>query len=770
MTPTLLRHYKLSEQEYSRIQELLGRDPTYTELGVFSAMWSEHCAYKSSRVHLRKLPTQGARVLQGPGENAGIVDIGDGFAVVFKIESHNHPSFIEPYQGAATGVGGILRDIWTMGARPFALLNSLRFGSLEHPQTRHFLTEVVSGIGGYGNCIGIPTVGGEVQFDAQYEKNILVNAFACGIIRSDRIFYGRANGVGNPILHVGAKTGRDGIHGAIMASDRFSKDSQNHRTTVQVGDPFLGKLLLEACLELFEAELLEGIQDMGAAGLISSSVEMAERAGTGIELDLDQIPRRAAQMAPYELLLSESQERMLLVTKPGCVEQVIAICHRWGLDAAVIGQVTDTKRWVVKATPGFDPLSDSKSSIPPSIVCDLPIDVLTTKAPVYHRPYVPSVPPISIDHQMLSIPTDWEKEFLDMCGSPNGCSRQWIWQQYDHIVGGGTILRPGSSAAVMRVICCTQNGEKIDKWIAFSVDGNGRHCALSPRQGARMAVAEACRNLVCSGAEPIGITNGLNFGNPEQPEVMGQFVETIEGMREACEVLSIPIVSGNVSFYNDTDGCPIPPTPIIGAVGQLRSSEDCVNTWFKEPGDVIVLLGTPPQEYRGKGPRGLDGSEYLARKGERSLNIPPTIDLALEARLQRLILELARAGLLHSAQDLSEGGLALALAECCTSAPVYQQDYGARIDLDAPATPIELISLLFGEEPSRILVSIPPNHLKRVLTSAHAAGIPTTELGVVGGSSLSIVLVEPHSHSLPLIHLPLSSIRHTREASLPPPP
>ncbi len=745
LTPALVKQHKLTDEEYAVVQERLGRTPTYAELGVFSVMWSEHCSYKSSRVHLKRLPTKGPRVIQGPGENAGVVDIGDGFAVVFKMESHNHPSFIEPYQGAATGVGGILRDVFTMGARPIASLNSLRFGSPGHPRTPELLRGVVAGIGGYGNCIGVPTVGGELSFDARYDGNVLVNAFTCGVARTDRIFYGRASGIGNSILYIGAKTGRDGIHGATMASDEFSKDGPSQRPTMQVGDPFMGKLLIEACLELFAEDVLEGIQDMGAAGLTSSSVEMAGRASNGIELNLDSVPRRAKKMTPYEILLSESQERMLLVAKKGKEARVREICQKWELDCAIIGQVTGSKRWVITATPEHDPLADSPSTTAPVVVCDIPIDALTDAAPVYDRPQVSR--PVVTPAVAIPPPGNLREELLALVGSPNLGSRQWVWRQYDQIVRGGTAVRPGSDAAVV-VVPCARDGKTIDKVLAFAVDCNGRHVELAPFEGAAMGVAECCRNLVCAGAEPIGLTDCLNFGNPERPEVMRSFALAIDGIAAACNALGVPVVSGNVSLYNETDGQPILPTPTVAVVGQLRALEDHVTQWFKGAGDVVLLLGAPPD--RGKGAPGLGGSEYATSKVGRQrgpVGAPPRIDLVLEASLQRLVLELARARLLRSAHDVSEGGLAVALAECCVTAPLATADVGCRVDLDAPATgasSIEGASLLFGEQPSRVVVTVTRSALENVVARAEAAGVPCSELGVTGGSTLSLVLVDPH--------------------------
>ncbi|HMJ15886.1 MAG TPA: phosphoribosylformylglycinamidine synthase subunit PurL, partial [Polyangiaceae bacterium] len=561
----LARSHKLTPEEYAHLEQVLGRTPTYTELGVASVMWSEHCSYKSSRVHLSRLPTEGERVIQGPGENAGVVDIGDGFAAIFKMESHNHPSYIEPYQGAATGVGGILRDVFTMGARPIAALNSLRFGRPDHPRTPQLLRGVVAGIGGYGNCVGVPTVGGELQFDASYDGNILVNAFVCGVARTDRIFYGRAAGVGNPVLYIGAKTGRDGIHGATMASDEFTGSGPSQRPTVQVGDPFLGKLLIEACLEIFAEDLLEGIQDMGAAGLTSSSVEMASRGDVGLELNLDRVPRRAARMTPYELLLSESQERMLLVCKPGREDRVREICDKWDLDAAVIGKVTNTKRWVILATPSYDPVVSERPKGKPSKVCDMPVALLTDEAPKYERPRSPD-PELSERHAFdpteIAAPEDWSEELLAMLASPNIGSRRWVYRQYDHIVRGGTSVRPGSDAAVVRVPC-ERDGQTVFKHLAFACDCNGRLVELDPYQGAAMAIAEVCRNLACTGARPIGITDCLNFGNPENPRIMEQFAQAIDGMAAACRALTVPIVSGNVSLYNETDKRAILPTPTV---------------------------------------------------------------------------------------------------------------------------------------------------------------------------------------------------------------
>jgi phosphoribosylformylglycinamidine synthase len=757
ITPELVRSHKLSSDEYARILERLGREPTYAELGVLSVMWSEHCSYKSSRVHLGRLPTKGPRVIQGPGENAGVVDIGDGFAAVFKMESHNHPSFIEPYQGAATGVGGILRDVFTMGARPIANLDSLRFGRPDHPRTRELLRGVVRGIGGYGNCIGVPTVGGELMFDRAYDGNILVNAFTCGVVRTDRIFYGRASGVDNPVLYVGAKTGRDGIHGATMASDEFSAGGPSQRPTVQVGDPFMEKLLLEACLEIFAEDLLVGIQDMGAAGLTSSSVEMAGRSGSGLDLDLDLVPRRAKRLSPYEMLLSESQERMLLVAQPGKQDRVIAICKKWELDAAIIGKVTATGRWVVRATPGYDPLADEPTTRAPVVVCDLPVDFLTEAAPKYDRPQKEdaSLPARhAFDPATLPDPASWTDAILAMAGSPNLGSRRWVWRQYDHIVRGGTHVRPGGDAAVVRAPC-ERDGRTIDKLLAFSADCNGRLCELDARQGAAMAVAEACRNLVCVGGEPIGLTDCLNFGSPERPEIMRQFSDAVDGMADACRALATPIVSGNVSLYNETDGRAILPTPTIGAVGLVRDPGDVVRATFPAEELVVVLLGPD----RG-GPLG--GSEYVAARTGEVKGPPPRIDLELEARLQALVLELLRARprLIESAHDVSDGGIAVALAECCVATDDPSAMVGAFVNLhgDEP-----LAAMLFGEAPSRIVVSVRQEHIGAVEAVMKEKGIPSRVLGKTSGTRLII----RHGDDV-VADVELAALRDARERCLEP--
>ena len=743
ITPELVRSHKLSEAEYRDIVERLGRAPTYAELGVLSVMWSEHCSYKSSRIHLSRLPTQGPRVIQGPGENAGVVDIGDGFAAVFKMESHNHPSFIEPYQGAATVVGGILRDVFTMGARPIANLDSLRFGRPDHPRTASLLRGVVAGVGGYGNCIGVPTVGGELFFDKAYDGNILVNAFTCGVARADRIFYGRASGAGNPVIYFGAKTGRDGIHGATMASDEFSAGGPSQRPTVQVGDPFMEKLLLEACLEIFTEDLLIGIQDMGAAGLTSSSVEMAGRSGTGLDLDLDLVPRRARGLTPYEMLLSESQERMLLVAKPGCEARVLAICAKWELDAAIIGRVTDTGRWVIRATPGHDPLADAPGPRDPVVVCDLPVDLLTDAAPKYDRPQQDdaSLPArLGWSADTIPGPSSWSEALIAMAGSPNLGSRRWVWRQYDHIVRGGTRVRPGGDAAVVRVPC-ERDGVTIDKLLAFASDVNGRLCELDPYQGAAMAVAEVCRNLACVGADPLGITDCLNFGSPERPEIMRQFARAIDGMAAACRALEVPIVSGNVSLYNETDGRAILPTPTVAAVGLVRDEGDIAGATFPRAGLTVLLLG--PAGERSSAIAGfpfggpLGGSEYVALHTGEVKGRPPTLDLAVEARLQRLVLSLLRERprRIHAAHDVSDGGLAITLAECCVAHDDASTMVGARLALPEGEP---LADALFGEAPSRIVVAASPEDVPAIRAAAEGARLSASVLGETGGDRLEI--------------------------------
>lgn len=727
----LAAEFGLKAEEYDHALEVLGRKPTYAELGVISVMWSEHCSYKSSRVHLARLPTEGPQVVQGPGENAGAVDIGDGFCAVFKMESHNHPSYIEPYQGAATGVGGILRDVFTMGARPIACLNSLRFGRPDHPKTPRLLKGVVAGIGGYGNCIGVPTVGGEVMFDQSYDGNILVNAFALGIAKTENLFFGRADGIGNPVIYVGARTGRDGIHGATMASAEFGEDAEQKLPTVQVGDPFMEKLLLEACLEIFASDCLEGVQDMGAAGLTSSSVEMAARSGNGIELHLDAIPRRTQALTPYEMLLSESQERMLMVAKAGREQEVFDICKKWDLEVAIVGRVTDTDRFVCTATPHYDPLSEDSAEAAPEVVVDLPIGLLADDAPKYDRPQkAPSTRSLETQ-EMTSVPTatpanmtdDIGAELIALVGSPNIGSRRWIWRQYDHVVRDGTVVGPGEGdAAVVRAFCEDESGIK-EKFLALSADCNGRHVQLDPFAGAAMAVAECARNIVCVGAKPLGLTDCLNFGNPEVPETMWRIAKAIDGLAAGCNALGVPVVSGNVSLYNETDGKPILPTPTVAIVGQLRDPEDRLKFAFKNEGDVVAHLGLPSFGRLG-------GSEWSTARNGRVGGEAVGIDLEAEVKLQRLLLELAQSHVLSGAHDISDGGLGACLAESCIAGNI-----GAQLRLPRQgAAPAE--ALLFAEEPTRIVISFAPEHRTQIETAAAAAGVPFQALGVVGGDSL----------------------------------
>ncbi len=731
ITPELVKKHKLTKDEYERVLATLGRTPSYSELGVLSVMWSEHCSYKSSRVHLARLPTKGPRVIQGPGENAGVVDIGDGFAAVFKMESHNHPSYIEPYQGAATGVGGILRDVFTMGARPIANLNSLRFGRAAHPRTPELLRGVVAGIAGYGNAIGVPTVGGELFFDPAYDGNILVNAFTCGVVHRDAIFYGRASGVGNNVLYVGARTGRDGIHGATMASDEFSGGGPSQRPTVQVGDPFMEKLLLEACLEIFAADVLVGVQDMGAAGLTSSSVEMASRSGSGLDLDLDKVPRRTRGLTPYEMLLSESQERMLMVAKPGMEERVFEICRKWELDCAIIGKVTDSGRWIVRATPGYDPFRETRDvrADEKVVVCDLPVDFLTDAAPKYERPMSRDSQldaRLAFDDRTLAPKGTLQDLYLDMVGSENLGSRAWVYRQFDSIVRGGTLVRPGADAAVVRVPCELANQPTLDKYLAFAADCNSRIVELDPRLGGQWAVAEVCRNLACVGAEPIGLTDCLNFGSPERPEIMWQFSQAIDGLADACRALEVPIVSGNVSLYNETDGRAILPTPTMGAVGLVDKPSSVPSGFFRTEGLELWLVGP-------LAPGSLGGSALMSHLTGLVQGTPPALDLAMEAKVQAFVRQLCRAELLEVAHDVSEGGLAIALTECAIGCADEREMIGFEATLPEGET---ALSAFFGEAPSRIVLGLSKANRAEVESRAKALGVPLTKLGVSGGSQL----------------------------------
>jgi phosphoribosylformylglycinamidine synthase len=720
VTAELAAEQGLTGEEYARVVALLGREPTFEELGVFGVMWSEHCSYKSSRALLRQLPTHGPQVLQGPGENAGAVDIGDGLAAVFKIESHNHPSFVEPFQGAATGVGGILRDVFTMGARPIAILDSLRFGSIDHPRTPYLIRGVVGGIGHYGNCIGVPTVGGEVVFDPGYERNILVNAFTIGIAPADRLFRASAAGPGNPVIYVGSRTGRDGIHGAsLLASAALDAAAPEKRPAVQVGDPFAEKLLLEACLELMKTDHVVAIQDMGAAGLTSSSLEMAGRGGAGVALDLDAVPLREEGMTPYEILLSESQERMLLVARAGSEDAVRAIFARWDLQAEVIGRVTDDglfrARWRG------------------SEVCALPVAALTDSAPGYRRS---AEEPARLeelqrlDLQTVRQPDDLGATLLALLESPNLCSREWVYRQYDQFVGGNTVLRPGADAAVVRV-----EGKR--RALALTVDCNHRYGLLDPYLGAVLAVVEAARNCVAVGARPLAVSDCLNYGNPERPDVMWEFQQGIAGIRDACLALGTPVVSGNVSFYNETDGQNIPPTPAIAMVGLLDDVDTMVTPWWKAEGDAIVLLGRTREE--------LGGSEYLAVTHRQVRGTPPWIDLEAEKRLHRLVLDAAHERLLRSAHDVGEGGVAVALAECSFGG----QRFGVRVTLELDGG-LRTDAVLFGESQSRMLLSLRRRNLSRLRDLARREEVPLQVLGEVRGHS---VVIEG------LIDLPVESAR-----------
>ena len=707
ITPDIVRQHGLTLEEFNRIEDLLGRELNFTELGIFSVMWSEHCSYKSSRYYLKKLPTTGPRVLQGPGENAGVVDIGDGVAAVFKIESHNHPSFIEPRQGAATGVGGILRDIFTMGARPIALMNSLRFGASDHSRTRFLVNGVIDGISNYGNCTGVPTVGGEIYFDPCYNGNILVNVFCLGLIQSDKIFLGNASGVGNPVIYFGSKTGRDGIHGASMASSEFDESSEEKRPTVQVGDPFAEKLLIEACLELMKEDWVVGIQDMGAAGLTCSTFEMAGRAGTGIDLELSKVPMREVGMTPYETLLSESQERMLVVVSKGMEQNALALFDKWDLDAAVVGEVTDTP--MVRIFDNGNPVVN----LPVELVVDGALDL---KCPTKKPEYLKEVDHVNLG--LISEPERGEEILKKLLSSPNIASKHWVYEQYDHMVRLNTLGLPGSDAAVLRV-------KGSQKALALSVDCNSRYCYLDPFQGAQIAVAECVRNIACSGGDPIGLTNCLNFGNPENPEIMWQFEQAVSGMGEACKFFDIPVVSGNVSLYNETSGEAIYPTPTVAVVGLLEDRSFHTTQWFKEDGDLVALIGLTMEEF--------GGSEYLKIMCDRVEGKPPHLDLRLAQSVNKLCLELIREKILASAHDCSEGGLAVALAESCMSHPLAAK--GATLDIDST---VRNDAFLFGESQSRILISFSAKNRLVVEAKAKAMEVPFAIIGKVGGDSLIV--------------------------------
>jgi phosphoribosylformylglycinamidine synthase len=725
ITPELVAQHGLKPDEYQRILKLIGREPTLTELGIFSAMWNEHCSYKSSRLHLKGLPTKAPWVIQGPGENAGVIDIGDGLACVFKMESHNHPSFIEPYQGATTGVGGILRDVFTMGARPVACLNALRFGSPDHPKTRRLVSGVVAGIGGYGNSFGVPTVGGQMGFHSRYNGNILVNAMAVGIAKADEIFYAKATGIGNPIVYLGSKTGRDGIHGATMASAAFDDSAEEKRPTVQVGDPFAEKLLLEACLELMQSGSVIAIQDMGAAGLTSSAVEMGAKGDLGIELDLDKVPCREEGMTAYEMMLSESQERMLMVLHPAKAEQAEAIFRKWGLDFAIIGKTTDTLRFVVKHHG--------------ETMADLPIKELGDEAPLYDRPYVETPKRAVLDPENIPSPVSNRAALLRLIGSPDLASKRWVWEQYDHLILGNTVQQPGGDSAVIRI------GDG-PRGLALTADVTPRYCEADPFEGGKQAVAEAYRNIISVGGTPRAITDNLNFGNPERPDYMGQLVYCIRGIGEACRVLDFPVVSGNVSLYNETNGRGILPTPTIGGVGVLDDVTRSMTLAFKAAHQTIILLGNT------KG--WLGASTWLAEITGREDGAPPPVDLALEKQTGELVLGLIRDGLVTAVHDLSDGGLAIGLAEMAMAGKI-----GARIDHLPPGLPAH--AALFGEDQGRYLLTVATNDQiaeisRRVGTSG--SDLIMHILGVTGGDSLTLPDEQPisiaaletaHEHWLP---------------------
>jgi phosphoribosylformylglycinamidine synthase len=702
ITPELVAQHGLKPDEYDRLLKLIGREPTFTELGIFSAMWNEHCSYKSSKVHLRGLPTSAPWVIQGPGENAGVIDIGDGQACVFKMESHNHPSFIEPYQGATTGVGGILRDVFTMGARPIACLDALSFGDPRHPKTRHLVSGVVAGVGGYGNSFGVPTVGGQMRFHARYDGNNLVNAMAVGLAETDKIFYAAASGVDMPIVYLGSKTGRDGIHGASMASAEFDEDSEGKRPTVQVGDPFSEKLLLEACLEIMAKDCVIAIQDMGAAGLTCSAVEMGAKGDLGVDLDLDKVPCRETGMSGYEMMLSESQERMLMVLKPEKEKEAEAIFRKWGLDFAVVGKTTPTKRFVVRH--GGD------------VIADLPIKELGDEAPVYKRPFVEMPKKPVIEAEDIKPPMANADALEKLIATPDLCSKRWVWEQYDHVILGNTVQRPGGDAAVVRVL----DGPKA---LALTADVTPRYCEAHPFEGGKQAVAEAWRNITAVGGTPLAITDNLNFGNPEKPEIMGQLVGCVRGIAAACTALDFPVVSGNVSLYNETNGRGILPTPTIGGVGVLADFTKSMTLAFKGEGQAIFLVG----ETVGW----LGQSLYLRDICGKEDGAPPPVDLVEEKENGDLVRAMIHDGLLTAVHDVSDGGLLVALAEMAMASNI-----GARIDAAPTDTPAH--AFWFGEDQARYVVTASAADIEKVVARAKAASIPLSPLGVTGGDTLAL--------------------------------
>jgi phosphoribosylformylglycinamidine synthase len=718
----LAAEFGLTPEEYGRVLAILGRVPSLTELGVFSVMWSEHCSYKSSKVWLRELPTEAPWVIQGPGENAGVIAIGDGLAAVFKMESHNHPSFIEPYQGAATGVGGILRDVFTMGARPIANLNALRFGDPKLPLTRRILDGVVRGIGGYGNCVGVPTVGGEVNFHPAYNGNPLVNAMTVGIARADRIFTAKATGVGNPVVYVGSRTGRDGIHGATMASAEFSTDAEEKRPTVQIGDPFTEKLLIEACLELMATDAIVAIQDMGAAGLTSSSVEMAGKGGMGIELDLDAVPQRESGMSAYEMMLSESQERMLMILKPGREAEAEAIFRKWELDFAVIGRLTDTGRIVIRHRGAVE--------------ADIPLAPLESEAPLYRRPAAQPPKPPALDPATVPDPVGIEEALRRLVASADLCSRRWIWDQYDSAVGGQTVRRPGAAdAAIVRI-------EGLRRALALTTDCTPRYCAADPEEGGRQAVAEAWRNITATGATPLAITDNMNFGNPEKPEIMGQFAGCIRGMAAACRALDFPVVSGNVSLYNETEGRAILPTPAIGGVGVIEDAARAIGLALV-PECELILIG----ETRGH----LGQSLWLREIAGREEGAPPPVDLAAERRNGDFVRARILAGGVRACHDVSDGGLLVALAEMALAG-----DVGAT--LEPPPAGLPAHAFWFGEDQGRYVLAVEDG--AALLAAAAAAGVPAARIGRAGGPGGALVIPGGRSISL-------AGLREVHEGFLP---
>ncbi len=702
ITPEVVAEHGLKPDEYDRVLKLIGREPTITELGIFSAMWNEHCSYKSSKVHLRTLPTTAPWVIQGPGENAGVIDIGDGLACVFKMESHNHPSYIEPYQGAATGVGGILRDVFTMGARPIACLNALSFGDPQHPKTRHLVSGVVAGVSGYGNSFGVPTVGGSVRFHARYNGNNLVNAMAVGLAETDKIFYAAASGVDMPIVYLGSKTGRDGIHGASMASAEFDDDSEGKRPTVQVGDPFSEKLLLEACLEIMEKGCVIAIQDMGAAGLTCSAVEMGAKGDLGVTLELDKVPTRETGMSAYEMMLSESQERMLMVLKPEKEKEAEAIFRKWGLDFAIVGHTTPSKRFIVKHHG--------------EVMADLPIKELGDQAPEYKRPFVIAEKRKRVDPESVQPPIKIADALELLIASPDLCSKRWVWEQYDHIILGNTVQRPGGDAAVVRV----HDGPKA---LALTTDVTPRYCEADPFEGGKQAVAECWRNITAVGGKPLAVTDNLNFGNPEKPDIMGQFVGCVRGIGEACKALDFPVVSGNVSLYNETNGKGILPTPSIGGVGILDDFQKSATLAFKNENDVVLLVGET-QGWLGQ-------SIYLRDVCSREEGAPPPVDLVEEKENGDFVRGLIASGKVTAVHDVSDGGLLVALAEMAMAS-----DIGATLSAPPEDTPAH--AYWFGEDQARYVVTVSGGKAETIIAAAREISIPVQKIGVTGGDALTL--------------------------------